>query len=132
MDERPAIGAEALADRESIAPFARSPLRADPARLLPPVTEPPIENHSDALGSGERRSDASTQPGVRVGDDDEKRDLLDRLGLGATPRDRTFAPRGRGRQKKELPCRLLGRHTSPLFAWLHARWGGQAATDWRR
>ena len=49
MDERPAIGAEALADQESIAPFARSPPRADPSRLLPLVTEPPIENHSDDL-----------------------------------------------------------------------------------
>jgi hypothetical protein len=124
MDERPAIGAEALADQETIAPFARSPLGADPARLPPPVAAPPIENHADTFGPSKRRSHAPTQRRVRVGDDDEKRDRRDWLGLGVTPRDWTFAPRVCGRRKKELPCRLLGRHPSPLFAWLHAHWGG--------
>lgn len=131
MDERPAVGAEALADQETIAPFARAPLGADPARLLPPVTAPPIENHADTLGPSKRRCHAPTQRRVRVGNDDEKRDRLGCLGLGVTPRDKTFAPRGRGRRRKVLPCRLLGRHASPLFAWLHAHWGGQAATGGR-
>jgi hypothetical protein len=132
MDERPAIGAKALADQETIAPFARAPARAGPGRLLPPVTAPPIENHAHILRPSKRRSHTPTQRRVRPGNDDEKRDRRVWLGVGVAPRDRTFTPRGRGRRGRELPCRLLGRHPSPLFAWLHAHWGGQAATGGRR